>query len=333
MATRFFFPETEAAPVSPTISGDWEHINTQRRKLLTGPDSSTLTTTAYTPDGADHLVNGDAHHRQYVSDPLAAQNIAAQTVKLQFQCLEAHAGNNLFLTWKIFVVSQDGNTIKETLLAIRRDATEVATSLTNRGDSATTTAADVEDNDRIVIEIGLGGTPTGSGGVQGHNGSIRFGCNASSGDLGEDNTQTGTTFRPWLEFANTLTFAPLEIAETDTISLESLDSTTTITANNLSTDTIDVDLSEPELLAVPVTDTETLGLETNEQSPLILVSISDTDILELPNIDVTEFIFVPVTDSDMIDIEILDGEIVTPSGGGTGTYRSYMQCYTYGIGY
>ena len=206
MASRLYFPETEAAAVSPTISAtDWEHINTLRRRLLTSPDSSTLTTTAYTPDAADHLVNGDAHHRQYVSDPLPAQNISG-SVKAQFQCLEANAANNLFLTLKIFVVSEDGATIKETLLAITRDSTnELATSLTNRNFPSTAlTAADIEEGDRIVVEVGLGGTPTAAGGTQGHNGSLRWGCNASGGDLAENDTETGTTFRPWIEFTDNI---------------------------------------------------------------------------------------------------------------------------------
>ena len=206
MATRFFFPETEAAAVSPTISStDWEHINTLRRRLLATADSSTLTTTAYTPDAADHLVNGDAHHRQYVSDALTAQNVSG-TVKGQFQCLEANAANNLFLTLKVYIVSNDGTTEKETLLAITRDTTnELATSLTNRNFPSTAiTAADLEAGDRIVVEVGLGGTPTAAGGTQGHNGSIRWGCNASGGDLAENDTETGTTFRGWVEFSDTI---------------------------------------------------------------------------------------------------------------------------------
>ena len=207
MATRFFFPETEAAAVSPAVSSEWEHQNVVRRKLLTTPDGSTLTTTAYTPDAADHLVDNDAHHRQYVSDPIAAQTIAAQTFKLQMQALEANNGNNLSLTWKVFLVSNDGGTIKETLLAIRRDGNEVTTALINRSDSATSSAADAEENDRIVIEVGLGGLCTAAGGTQGHNGSVRWGCNASSGDLPENDTEAGTTFRGWFEFANTITFA------------------------------------------------------------------------------------------------------------------------------
>lgn len=211
MPTRFYFPADEAAAVSPTISAEWEHVNTLRRRLLTTPDSSALITVDYSPDGADHLVDGDAHHRQYVSDPLLGQTIAAQVVSSQFQCIENNAGNNLFFTVKLFVCSNDGTTIKETLLAITRDAIECATALTNRAFSATTTAATIEDGDRIVVELGLGGTPSAAAGVQGHNGDLRWGCDASGGDLPVDDTSTGTTLRPWLEFANALTFLDTEM--------------------------------------------------------------------------------------------------------------------------
>ena len=54
MATRLYFPETQAAPVTPpSIGAEWEHNNNVTRQLLLTADSSTLTTTAYTPDAAD----------------------------------------------------------------------------------------------------------------------------------------------------------------------------------------------------------------------------------------------------------------------------------------
>ena len=67
------------------------------------------------------------------------------------------------------------------------------------------------DGDRILLEIGLGGLPVATSGIQGHNGSIRWGCVASSGDLPVDETQTGTTYRPWVEFSGNLNFAPIPI--------------------------------------------------------------------------------------------------------------------------
>ena len=201
MATRLHFPETEAAAVSPAIQGTYGHTNTLRRRLLSTPDSSTLTTTAYTPDASDHLVAGAAHHRQYVSDQIPSARTISGTWRMQIQALEGHAANNQALDVMIFVCSSDGATIKETLFAQAAAASEFHTALRNITMSGSITSAEVEQNDRIVVQVGSSGTPTASGGTQGHNTSLRWGCNASSGDLPEDETQTGTTYRAWIEFS------------------------------------------------------------------------------------------------------------------------------------
>lgn len=201
MATRFYFPETEAAAVSPAIQGTYLHTNTVRRRLRTTPDSSTLTETAYTPDAADHGVAGASHVRQYVSDQIGAQSVSG-TFRLQIQGFEPNANCNQFVNLLIFVCSSDGSTIKETLFAQAASASELNTSLRNIAFTGTLSAADIEANDRIVIQIGCSGTPAGGGGVQGHNSTFRWGCNASSGDLPQNETETGTTFRAWIEFTN-----------------------------------------------------------------------------------------------------------------------------------
>lgn len=191
--------------MNPTISAEWEHQSVVRRPMSPTLGVTTLASTSYSPDAADHIVDQDAHFVQFVSDPLDPQTIAAQTVTLTVQASETNAGNNLVVTWKLFVCSNDGVTIKETLLAIRRDATEVATTLTNRTDAATTTSATVENGDRIVLELGLGGLPAAAGGVQGHNGAFRLGESGAT-DAPANDTSTSATENPWLEFANTLTF-------------------------------------------------------------------------------------------------------------------------------
>lgn len=209
MATRLYFPETLAAPVTPVApTVDWGHINSVQRELLQTPDVSTLTDTAYTPDAADHLTNVAAHFRQYVSAPLMPQSIAGN-VTAQFQCSEAHANNNLFLTLKILLSSLDGSTTRATLLAITRATSlETTTTLTNRTFPSTALSAFTAVlGDRLVIEVGLAGNiTTATGGVQGHNGTIRFGCSANGGDLAVNETEAGTTVRPWIEFANTFQF-------------------------------------------------------------------------------------------------------------------------------
>lgn len=146
-------------------------------------------------------------HRQYVSGKLAAQSLSGN-IKGQFQCLEANANNNLTITLVVKVISADGSTTRATLLAITRDGTEANTSLRNLiFASAALSSYTCVDGDRLLIEVGLAGSSgPAAGGVQGHNGSIRWGCSASSGDLAENDTETGTTFRPWVEISNTWTF-------------------------------------------------------------------------------------------------------------------------------
>lgn len=209
MATRLYFSETAMAVTPPAASGtDWGHINAVVRGLeWPDPDTSALTTTAYAPDGADHLVDGAALFRQYVSDPLAAQTLSG-SVTAQVQALEAHANNNLFLTLKILVCAFDGSATHATLLAITRATSlEIAATITNRTFPSTAlTPYDCVGGDRLVIELGAAGLPTAATGVQGHNFSLRMGGAATSGDLPVDETQTGATYRPWVEFSAGLDF-------------------------------------------------------------------------------------------------------------------------------
>jgi hypothetical protein len=209
MATRLYFSDTAAAQVTPPApTADWEHINSVTRLLVNAPDASALATTAYTPDAADDLTDKDAMHRQYVSEPLDAQTLSGN-VTGQFQCSETFANDNLFLTLKILVCNNSGSATQATLLAITRATSlEIATSLTNRTFPSTATSSFAcALGDRLVVEVGAGGNITsGTGGVIGHNASIRWGCSASGGDLAVNETETGTTFRPWIEFANTFTF-------------------------------------------------------------------------------------------------------------------------------
>ena len=199
MPIRFYLPEAEATPVAPAVGAEWEHAAVVRRRMLLVPDASVLTTMTLAPDAADHIADQDVVLRQYVSDPLPAQTISG-TVKAQLQALESNAGNNLFLTMKVYVVNQAGSAVRATLLAITRKATELATALTNRSFATTALAsADIQTGDRLVVEIGAGGLPVATTGVQGHNASMRFGC--AGVDLPENETEAGATFRPWIELS------------------------------------------------------------------------------------------------------------------------------------
>jgi hypothetical protein len=205
MATRFYFPSSGSAAVSPTYSAEWEHNRGVRLPLTTTAGTSTLADIAYDPDSTDHLTDEDSLFVQFVSAPIDAITLTAQTVTWQFQCAESGIANNLFLAVKVFTVSRTG-TVKNTVLAIKRDATEatsVSVNVTNRNDTATSTEVTVASGDRLVIEVGLGGLPTTGGS---HNGVLRIGENAI-GDLPVNNTAVDTNLRPWLEFGtSTMTF-------------------------------------------------------------------------------------------------------------------------------
>jgi hypothetical protein len=150
--------------------------------------------------------NKDILKQQWVSDPILAQTISAQTVSAQMRAREDDSENSLFLAVGIRVVSNDGSTVRGTVLAVTRGGTQLAvhaSTLTNRQVSATSTSVTAQDGDRIVIEIGAGGDPTVS---TTHNFALRIGDNAAS-DLATGNSGT-TDNNPWVEFANTITFDP-----------------------------------------------------------------------------------------------------------------------------
>lgn len=202
--TRYRLRSTTTAPaVTPAIQ-TYGHTQTSRRQLLTS-DSSALTSTAYTPDGADHGVDTDAHHIQFVSDPLAAGVVydAGNAVSLAIQGLEAHANNNLRVQLFVSVVNSSG-TQQAVLRSKVNHATEFnGTSLSSFLLSSTLSGTYTTSlNDRLVVEISVTGSPGGGGGVQGHNATLRWGADGAGGDITADG-ETGTTLNPWFEIEET----------------------------------------------------------------------------------------------------------------------------------
>jgi hypothetical protein len=210
VATRFRL--TNAAtdpPVSPALQSYTHNAPADVRRKLLLADTSTLTTVAYTPDAADDITTGDALHCQFVSDPMVSGNVftSGDTLKMAIECLEDNAGNNLFLQVFVSVVDSAGTTVQATLRSKVADGLEMATTLTNRFHSTTLSASyTTVTDDRLVVELSAQGTPVATGGTQGHNAQLRWGGSGAGGDLGENDTDTGTTLNPWIEFATTITF-------------------------------------------------------------------------------------------------------------------------------
>lgn len=225
MVTRFRLTSDTTAPsVSPTAQS-YTHDQAVRRKLkLT--DTSTLTTSAYNPDAADDLVAGDSLHIQFVSNPLNSGAVftSGDTLKFCVQGTEPNADCNQGVSVFVSVVDSAGTTVQATLRTKAAGTTELPGVLTSRFKSTTLSGSyTLVAGDRIVVEMHVTGTPVAGEGVNGHNASIRWGSGGAGGDLLENDTQTGTTLDPWIEFATTVTeqAATVDLTGVSTIVLNS----------------------------------------------------------------------------------------------------------------
>ena len=122
MATRFYAPSTGTAPVSPSVAAAWEHTgDLVRFPFFPWKTASAMANAAFTDEGAHSANNSDTVLCQYVSEPIVAQTLAAQTIKIQFRGSETNALNNISLTWLVKVVSNDGTSVTGTAVAIKRE--------------------------------------------------------------------------------------------------------------------------------------------------------------------------------------------------------------------
>lgn len=194
-AKRFWLPATGTVPVSVANDASWTATALQ---YAAGPLVANPSDTAMASRGQSSASTAllNTIFGQWVSQPLAAQVIPAQTFKLQNRCNENNLANNLFLCVVVRVCSLDGGTIRGTLLAATVGATELPQLVANRAISATTSALTVVNGDRLVVEIGNSGDP----GAGNHNSTHHFGDPNSGTDLPEDESTT-TNDRPWCQFS------------------------------------------------------------------------------------------------------------------------------------
>ena len=204
MATILYFPSSGSAPVSPTpAAADWTlHVNTVSRPLNFTRGNTALTTLAYNPDGADHIVDGTSMIAQFVSQILPPQTINAQQVCWGARALEAAASNNLFPTIKIYGCSVDGTTNLGNIKNIFRSAVaELATAITGVCEAfATTGAVTFNVPWRLVVEIGVGGLPVNTA-TDTHNASFAFGDPLATGAQNLPQNADTTACTPVLIFS------------------------------------------------------------------------------------------------------------------------------------
>jgi hypothetical protein len=210
MSTVCWFPSSGSAPVSPTPdAGTWTlHVNTVSRPLNFIRGSSALTTLAYNPDGADHLVDGNSMVAQFVSAVLPPQTVNAQQIGWGARMLEAAASNNLFPLLRLYGCNEAGSSNLGTLLAGTRQATELATAITGAAYIQTSTGQTFNESWRLVAEWGVGGLPVNTA-TDTHNASIAFGETFASGAMNLAQNADTTAFPPMIVFSENLLLQPV----------------------------------------------------------------------------------------------------------------------------
>lgn len=212
MATRFYLPSSLTPVVTPAYASEWELTAHADRLAL----RTTKQNTGYATRSALLGTNGqDSLVAQYVSEPLAAGAISG-TVKGILQAWETSAGANARAQIVIRVVSNNGATVRGTLLAA--DPALLASEFPWAGDppanrkfplawvapGATLSSVTAQADDRIVIEIGARSHKTLQG-IGTLNASLKFGDPTAGSDLAENETDTAAGV-PWIEFSQTLSF-------------------------------------------------------------------------------------------------------------------------------
>lgn len=202
MATKLYLESSGTPNISPTPNAGWtDQAQFARLKTSTTKQSSVMATVSVfdvLSTQADIIIG------QWISDFLDVDQTitGAQAVNIVARFAEVAANNNLFLTWAVYVFN--GTTLNKTVVTKRVDGTEVvATTLTSRTDSATSVAGDYTTvaGDRLVIEVGLSGDPSGS---NTHDGSMSIGSDSATDLTMADGTTTANN--PNVILTDTLTF-------------------------------------------------------------------------------------------------------------------------------
>jgi len=196
--TRLYLPNTGAPEISPafTLDSSWTATTgADRIKCVPTKISSVMTSKVQAAPGT--AANQKWLFRQYVSDPLSGAGTVFGVLFGQIRGLESAVNDNIdAISLKLLVVKSDA-TLRGTLLALANYGTvaELAIALTNKiiADGDGLTPVNFLDGDRIVAEIGLTNTTTGTS----VSGTLSFGDDNAT-DLPEDETATAAN-NPWIE--------------------------------------------------------------------------------------------------------------------------------------
>lgn len=241
MATRFYLPHTASAtPITPAIDTEWGAFGGTRSMTSNVPVANTLTNTNWIggdnndggsgsdPDGRWHTY---VCYKQFISPPLAAQTIPANTpwtLQCQIDKLTEAAGsagtNNdgHYLMFRGSLIAPDNigaynNWIGEATNAAS-GGSQVMQNRTISGGSGI--ARTILNGSRIILEIGVHSSyPSQPYGIPQH--ALRFGYNVAGWLPSGNNTDVSTTLSPWWELNHNLLFVKEMSAATGAFSLGS----------------------------------------------------------------------------------------------------------------
>jgi len=205
MATRFYFPASGSAAISPAVDSMWDESVSGffRAPLVTTPSDTALASFgAYTTTQATQ----QSCWAQFVSDTLdVAQTITTPNIDAICRGSEGATGDNTYFAFTIRVLTRDGGSVRGTIKqqGTNTGGSEFGTAMRTRiWDNLTGSTVNAEAGDRIVIEIGQHAqAPTVA-----PSGTMRFGDPTASSDFALTTNLT-TDLRTWIEFtAVNLTF-------------------------------------------------------------------------------------------------------------------------------
>ena len=205
---KFYLPADTGtvAPVSPGYSVNWDDTS-QVKARLDLPRTPTGTVMKDHSISDASTANLDILIMQYVSPPLhpfSTTKMGSKVFDYVIRASETAASVNMDVRATVRIVKNDGTEygtpeflVGPSLTAA--DTSEASTTLTAR--SITTTLLNnnvtIADGDRLVVEFGMGGNPSGA---SGHTGLLSFGDDSET-DLANGNSETAA-YNPWVYFVN-----------------------------------------------------------------------------------------------------------------------------------
>ncbi len=197
LPTRFYLQNATAA-VATATRGAWDATGGLVTRAMSTTKSGAIATVAVAE--TSNTNNYDVLMLKFISEPIPAQTIAAgSTLSWVIGSLESAGQANMHYHVHAYVVSNDGATLRGTLLNNDIDADEWST--TDQGDAPSgaksLTAVTAQANDRIVIEIGY---QAQNNSATSRTGTLWYG--GTGGDLTDGGNET--TMTGWFEFSQDL---------------------------------------------------------------------------------------------------------------------------------